>query len=154
MLRKFIHKSLTIQQSVSLDWGVAVFWAGPGLIAWSGGRRRVLHSVSGKRSQSLGKIVINRLKHSFWKDIILYNMIRSMVFTRYQSGWLDRVTVCSGMMIWSWYENWHKVACRRAGTADHQLPWQPQVSCGGATTGQRPLLEPETRVEKSSSLIP
>ena len=31
---------------MSLDWSVAVVWAGPGLLAWSGGRRRVLHSVN------------------------------------------------------------------------------------------------------------
>ena len=30
---------------VSLDCSVAVVWAGPGLVAWSGGRRRVSYSV-------------------------------------------------------------------------------------------------------------
>jgi len=46
-----------------------------------------------------GKIVLNRLKHSFWNDIIHYNMIKASGVHWIWMSKLDGVTECSEKMI-------------------------------------------------------
>ena len=46
-----------------------------------------------------GKIVVNGHKLSLWKDIIFYNMFKSMVFTRYR--WVSLMESLSVLGRWS-----------------------------------------------------